>query len=111
MYIGSPAGTNSAASVDVWTVTAAGKFEKVETATLGSAAQELKKIDDLLVVQSGTIDLFNATNPADLVQIGSAPNDVCYGVLLDGADGDVTRGLWMPVGWYGVVHVPIGTGQ
>lgn len=111
VYLGSPATTNEAPTLQVWTVSAAKKFEQVETVTLSSAAQQLKQIDDLLVVQSSTIDLFNATDPADLVRIGSAPNDVCYGLMLDGADGEVTRGLWLPVGWYGVIHVPVGTGQ
>jgi hypothetical protein len=111
VYLGTP-GTeaSSSAELEVWSVSVAGKFEQIESVTLGTAAQQLKKMDDLLVVQSGTIELFNATTPAELVRIGSAPNDVCYGLMLDGADGEVARGLWLPVGWYGVIHVPAGTG-
>ena len=31
----------------------------------------------------------------------------CWWVTLDHADGDVTRGLWAPLGAYGVVHIPV----
>jgi hypothetical protein len=36
---------------------------------------------------------------------------MCYGVLLDGADGSVDRGVWLPIGWYGVMHIPVEAAQ
>jgi hypothetical protein len=111
VYVGSPATDDSGGALEVWTISAERKFERVETVELTSAAQQLKRIEDLLVVQSGTIDLYDAADPTDLSLVGSAPNDVCYGLLLDGSDGEVSKGLWLPVGWYGVIHIPVGTGQ
>ena len=43
--------------------------------------------------------------------IGAGRSNSCYGVLLDAADGDVTRGLWLPVGWYGVLKIPVKGAQ
>jgi hypothetical protein len=115
VYLGSPAtGTNTNASVQVWTVTntgTGGEFELADTVTLSSPAQQLKKIDDLLVVQSGAIELFDATDPADLVPLTSGAFSMCHGVVLDGADGEVARGLWLPIGWYGVMYIPSAGGD
>ena len=63
----------------------------------------------MVVAQSNEIEIFDAQNPADLTLIGTGQASVCYGVLLDGADGENTRGLWVPVGWYGVIKIPVGT--
>jgi hypothetical protein len=112
VYIGSPATTTDGESaLEVWTVTNEGVFQQVENVTLNSPAQQFEKIGDLLVVQSSAIELFDATAPADLKLIGAGDPNICYGVALDGADGEVARGLWLPIGWYGVMHIPAGGGQ
>jgi hypothetical protein len=109
VYLGSPQATNN--TVQVWTVPNSGKFELVDTIALDSAAQQFEKIDDLLVVQSAEIQLFDARNPAGHVEVGSGHASLCYGVLLDGADGTVERGVWLPIGWYGVIHIPVEAAQ
>jgi hypothetical protein len=112
VYLGSPATTNNAsATLQVWTVPNSGKFEQLEIVPLKTAPQQLKKINDLLVVQTDNVELFDARNPAELITAGSGNVSLCYGVLLDGADGEVGRGLWLPIGWYGVVKIPAGAGQ
>ena len=108
IYLGSPAtSTETNATLQVWTVPNSGKFELIETVTLSSPAQQLEKINDILVVQSTDIKLFDARDPSDLTLVGSGNASMCYGVLLDAADGALGRGVWLPVGWYGVLHVPV----
>jgi hypothetical protein len=62
-------------------------------------------------VQSNDILLFDARNAAQPVLVGEGHSNMCYGVLFDAADGDVTRGLWVPVGWYGVLQIPVKGAQ
>ncbi|MGZ8940453.1 MAG: hypothetical protein ACXW32_14710, partial [Limisphaerales bacterium] len=112
VYLGSPAtSTETNATLQVWAVSDSGKFEMIETVTLTTPAQELEKINDLLAVQSSDIKLFDARNPRALTEVGSGSASMCYGILLDGADGALGRGLWLPVGWYGVIHIPAGAAE
>ena len=62
----------------------------------------------MLAAQSSQIELFDASQPPALELIGSGNAQSCYGVLLDKGDGDISRGLWLPLGWYGVVKIPVG---
>ncbi len=108
IYLGvAPVKAEDPANLQVWTLNQSGKFEMVNTQTLSSAAQQLSLVGDILAVQTNDILLMDARTPAAPALIGSGRANVCYGVLLDGADGDVTRGLWVPVGWYGVLKVPV----
>ena len=110
VYIGAPPGTNNTnATLQVWTLSSAGKFEQASTETLSAAAQQIEKVNDLVVVHSDQVELYDARNPADLSLAGAGRAASCYGVLLDGADGEATRGLWLPVGWYGVIRIPVRT--
>ncbi len=108
IYLGVPAfDATTKSALEVWTVPASGKFELLKSVPLDSAAQEIRNINDLLVVQNDNIELYDARNPATLPRIGSGNASMCYGLLLDGADGAVDRGVWLPVGWYGVLYIPI----
>ena len=42
------------------------------------------------------------SHDATLYLVGQGQAASCYGVLLDAADGEATRGLWLPAGWFGV---------
>ena len=108
VYVGSPAADNTLkAALEVWTVPASGEFELLNSVTLDSSAQEIRNINDLLVVQNNDIELYDGRDPSVLAPLGSGNVSLCYGVLFDGADGAVDRGLWLPIGWYGVVHIPV----
>lgn len=108
IYIGKGGTTNDTnVTIQVWTLSSAGKFEQVSSETLDSVAQQIEKVADMVVVQGNDIQLFDARNPADLNFLGSGPTASCYGVLLDAADGEATRGLWLPAGWYGVIRIPV----
>ena len=110
VYIGSPASTNNTnATLQVWTLSNAGKFEQSSSETLTVAAQQIEKVNDLVVVHSDQVELYDARNPADLNLVGAGRAASCYGVLLEGADGEAARGLWLPVGWYGVIRIPVKT--
>ncbi len=110
VYVGVPAGThNTNATIQVWTLSNDGKFQQTSTETLSTPAVQIEKINNVIVAQTHQIELYDARNPADLTFVGAGRAASCYGVLLDGADGEATRGVWLPVGWYGVVHIPITT--
>jgi hypothetical protein len=108
VYLGAPAADATAKSaLEVWTVPASGKFELLKSVILDSPAQEIRDINNLLIVQNNDIELYDGRNPATLSPLGSGDASMCYGLLLDGADGDPDRGVWLPVGWYGVLFIPI----
>jgi hypothetical protein len=108
IYVGASTSDATAKSaLQVWTVPVSGKFELLENIPLDSNAQQITAINDLLVVQNNDVELYDRSNPGDLDLLGSGDANVCYGLLLDGADGTAERGLWLPVGWYGVIHIPV----
>jgi hypothetical protein len=54
----------------------------------------------------GQVVLFDKSGATSLQQIGVSDSGSCfYGLNLDGADGDLTRGLWVPRGETGVLPV------
>ena len=108
LYLGVPASTNNTnATVQVWTLSEEGRFVQTSSETLDTPAQQIEKIKNMIVLQTAKIELYDARNPADLLPIGTGEAATCYGVLLNGADGEITRGLWLPMGWYGMIHIPV----
>jgi len=108
IYLGvAPSSTDKNSYLQVWTLNDSGKLEVVNRHVLDSPAQQFKLVKDILAVQANNILLMDARTPAAPALIGARQATTCYGVLLDGADGDVTRGLWVPVGWYGVLKVAV----
>ena len=75
-----------------------GKFAQVSNQQVKQPVQQLAKFGDLLVAQTDQVELYNATTPAALHLIGSDAVSLCYGMNIDAADGDVNRGLWIPMG-------------
>ncbi len=61
----------------------------------------------LLAAQNtdGSIGLFDATQPAALVPIGGQSTPGCFWSNLKFSDGDLDRGLWMPMGLFGVNRI------
>ena len=55
----------------------------------------------------GQVLLFDKSDALSLRQIGASEGNSCFfGLNLNSAAGDVMRGLWIPLGDYGVL--PIG---
>ena len=102
-------GTNT---LEVLTLADTGKFLSVTPAPLqlSLAAQNLYAFGDLLVVQVGnSVQLFNKAVPAALTLIGGGGPQGCVYFNADNADGDVSRGLWLPLGDYGAAKVEVKT--
>ena len=74
---------------------------------LAVPASQLALYDGLLAVQTSKIELYDASNPPALTAIGAAEAQACYGLVLGNGDGSLEQGLWLPLGWYGVIHIPI----
>jgi hypothetical protein len=112
IYLGVAPTTNAPdATLQVWTLGDSGKFEMVNSQTLDSPAQQFALINGILAVQTNGILLMDARTPSTPTPIGAGRSTACYGVLLNAADGDVMRGLWVPVGWYGVLPIPVKSAQ
>jgi hypothetical protein len=107
VFLGRPApDTNSAPRLEAWTLPDTGRFTQTGSVRLETPAQNLVAFGDLLAVQAaGKIDLFNVSNPSQLTPIGSKRFSSCLGFELKEGDGTVDRGLWLPLGFYGVEKV------
>jgi hypothetical protein len=95
-------------NVDRWRLSDAGMFEKLSTTPTKSPINAIRFIGDLAIFNSNEETLlYDATNPADLKQIGSGPLNCYTANDLEAADGSLTRGLWQPIGDYGVRKISI----
>lgn len=106
--VGQPAETSNGLNrLESWTLSDTGSFVKLGEAELSGPAQNLAAFGDLLAVQSYTgVSLFDATDPAALKFLNSTVANGCIWFDLSQADGRLDRGLWMPLGVYGVAMVP-----
>jgi len=101
--------TNSPPQLEAWTLPDTGKFKKLSGVALSAPAQALASFGDLLAVQSyNDVQLFDASNPSAPALIGSGGPGGCVGFNLENADGAVDRGLWLPLGDYGVSRIGLG---
>jgi hypothetical protein len=100
--------TTSINHLDVWTLSNAGKLIPVPNALrFDYPIQTFAGFGNLLGLQTGAnIQLLDATNPAALKVIGGAEPEGCiYNFNLGMADGSLERGLWLPLGPYGVARI------
>jgi hypothetical protein len=111
IFVGHPAENDKSKSLlEVWTLADSGKFAPLANppVALTSAAQNFAAFGDLLAVQtSDTIELFNKAIPATLSLLGQNPSQSCIGYDVGNADGAVDRGLWLPLGDYGVLKISV----
>jgi hypothetical protein len=107
-----PQNDQSKGLLGVWTLSDSGKFVSlaVPPVTLSSPAQNFAAFGDLLAVQLNEgIQLFDKSRPSSLVSLGQDAFQSCLGYTLDSADGAVNRGLWLPLGDYGVVKINLNS--
>jgi hypothetical protein len=79
----------------------------VGKAALKSGAYNFKSFGPMLAAQSGNdVELLDASNPAALTLIGGGDAG-CYGYNLDYADGELDRGLWLPLNSFGVIEIGV----
>jgi hypothetical protein len=107
IFIGVPAlDTNSTSSVEVWNLADSGKFVRASSLPLAAPADTFASFGNLLATQTGNrVQLIDASNPSSLKVVGGdAPQNLLW-FDLDQADGSLDRGLWVPLGDYGVLKV------
>jgi hypothetical protein len=94
--------------LETWTLPATGRFTQLGRVTLKSPANTLADFNGLLAAQANdnTIALFDRANPAALRLVGEGEPPGCLWIDLSHADGQPGRGLWVPLGVYGVFTVP-----
>ncbi len=82
-------------------------FSKSGSLTLANPANALLGLASLLAAQESdnSLDLFDASAPVALKLIGSGQPPGCLWFDLNQADGTVNRGLWIPLGVYGVGQI------
>jgi hypothetical protein len=73
-----------------------------------TSASTLASFDAMLAVQhtDNSVTLFDATDGAALRRVGGSQPGGCLWFDLTRADGALGRGLWLPLGSYGVARIP-----
>ena len=90
-----------------WKLNDAGKFVRLDTLDLPAPIYNLAAFGNMLAAQgSRAISLIDASNPAALTVAGGASGGWIW-PNLSGADGALGRGLWAPLGDYGVLIVDL----
>jgi len=109
VFVGRAKTSDSApARLEVLRLDDAGKFAQVGSTELATSANTLIAFGDLLAVQQDRhVTLFDASNPGALVTRGTSEAQGCLWYDLKNADGDLTRGLWLPLNEYGVARIPL----
>ena len=105
VILGNPSGTDTAVSaVEAWRLSAAGKLERAGMLKRPAPVNAFAAFGHLLAVQSGTgaYELIDMTDPAQMQLIGAGQPGVCWYDDLRHADGALARGIWLPLGDYGV---------
>jgi len=93
--------------LETWTLLPKGTFSKLGSVTLANPASALLGLGSLLAKQEtdNSVDLFDDSSPAVLKLVGLGQPSGCLWFDLNQADGNVNRGLWIPLGAYGVGEV------
>lgn len=96
-------------SVQSWTLSAAGRFTRLDTLTVPNPASVLKGFPGLLVLQEtdATVDLVDVTDPSALRLIRRVSPESCWWFDLEHAAAEASRGVWIPLGPYGVATIPV----
>jgi hypothetical protein len=104
---GSGAGDDSASALETWFLSNAGKFTQSGRVAVTAPVSALAAFGPLLAAQQtdNAVVLFDATDGAALRQTGRSQPTGCLWFDLNHADGALGRGLWLPLGVFGVGRV------
>ncbi|MHA3770091.1 beta-propeller domain-containing protein [Verrucomicrobiota bacterium sgz303538] len=93
----------SRSHLELWTLGVDGKLGKSDSFELNHETG-LSAVRDLWVLDEygKSLRLLDARNPEELVDLGSYSYEGWSVLNLQSADGDASRGLWLPLGTYGV---------
>lgn len=105
---GSGAAGDTLPALETWYLSDAGKFQRSGSVTLTTSASTLAVFGTLLAVQQNdsSVTLFDASDGAALRRVGGSQPGGCLWFDLNRADGALGRGLWLPLGSYGVAKIP-----
>jgi hypothetical protein len=95
--------------VKAWKVDANGKLSNVFNRKMGDTLSNIRVWDNLLGAQMNqTVDLYNISNTTDWALVGSGQTTgYYYWPDLTNADGNLTSGLFIPLGDYGILAIPV----
>jgi hypothetical protein len=98
---------DSRGAIETWTLSGDGWLTFLGSTAFASAPWNLRAFGDLLAAQTdGQVLLFDKSDSVSLRQIGSSEsNSAFFGLNLNTAAGEVTRGLWIPLGEDGVLSI------
>ena len=101
--------TNQLNRLETWTLSEQGRFTPLSAFSQKSAANVFAVFGNLLAVQNydSNYELLDMTNPLKLVLVGQSTAGSCWYGSLTYADGLLDRGLWIPLGDYGVTKVEV----
>jgi hypothetical protein len=104
--------TNNLNTLETWILGDNAKFTKLGATTLKSPADSLVLFGNLLATHdyTGAYLLYDVTEPAKPKPLAASDYNGCYWADLSKADGALDRGLWLPLGVYGVKVIPVATG-
>ena len=96
--------------LETWTLPDSGRFTMLGSVTLATPATTLVSRGSLLAVQQtdNSVVLFDASVPAKLSRVGQGNVTGCLWFDLNQADGALDRGLWIPLGVYGIGKIGLG---
>jgi hypothetical protein len=108
IFLARPEIGNQPSQIESWTLSEiTGRFTLVTSATLTAAVQSLFVFGEVLAAQEGReVHLFDEIS---LNHLGFGTLPSCVGEDLRHAAGDITRGLWVPLGDYGLKRIAVGS--
>lgn len=113
VVIGSPEAKTEGTppALETWVLSDAGRFVRTQVLSLPSPAEELAVLGNVLVARSSDrrVVLTGWDSPGTLAVLGDGGIPGCAWYLLAGGDGDRARGVWIPLGAYGVGAVPVAS--
>jgi hypothetical protein len=100
------------AQFETWRLSeATGRFARLGVKPLLALPPDWVAIGALVAVKIGErVELYDATNPASITDVGAGALPHCLSADLDRSDGTIARGVWLPLGEYGVGVVKPGAG-
>lgn len=95
--------------LEVWRLNTGGAFEWWATAALPQPADQLQALGPLLAARTGTGVTVLQTTDSGLTTVGQTLVAGCYWPDLTRAVAEPGRALWLPLGEYGLLTVPLAT--
>jgi hypothetical protein len=100
---------DSRGAIETWTLSGDNRLTLLGSVAVASPPWNVRAFGDLLAAQTdGQILLFDKSDSLSLRQIGSSESNwAFFGLNLNTAAGEMTRGLWVPLGDYGVLLIAV----